>query len=270
MYKLSVGRALELDPQGMAQLRLFLLQHGIAVTVSESSGTLEMWLLDTQRQEQAEYLIEEFKRTGANNTLETSQGSVLGPTLHSLAQQAGMFTFVIFVVTLLVAALQVLWSMESVFGALMITPPGSNELPWSQPWRLFTPALIHLSATHLFFNLFWWWYLGGRLELRFGSGHLALVTAVTAIAANLAQWYSSGPLFGGLSGVVYGLLGFCAVYGWQRRTTLTLPNALLVFMVGWLVLGYTDLLWVNMANEAHLFGLLSGLALGAIYRRWAH
>jgi GlpG protein len=30
------------------------------------------------------------------------------------------------------------------------------------------------------------------------------------------------------------------------------------FLLGWLVLGYFDVLWVNMANEAHLFGLISG------------
>jgi GlpG protein len=37
-----------------------------------------------------------------------------------------------------------------------------------------------------------------------------------------------------------------------------LPNNLVYFLLGWLALGYFDVLWVNMANEAHLFGLISG------------
>ncbi|RUO33929.1 rhomboid family intramembrane serine protease [Aliidiomarina soli] len=254
------------DTAKIARLRQFMLRHGVPVSVSESAGKLDLWVVDDGYYETALSLLDQFVDDPADNTQVPSQGSVLGPTINSLSQQAGLLTFVVFLVTLAVAGLQFLWSMDGVFAALMITPVGTNELDFTQPWRLITPAFIHLSATHLLFNLFWWWYLGGRIELRFGAAHLALIFLLTGVSANLAQWYTSGPLFGGLSGVVYGLLGFCAVYGWQRQNSLTLPNALLVFMVAWLVLGYTNLLWVNMANEAHLFGLLSGVLLGFIYR----
>ncbi|MGX5915405.1 rhomboid family intramembrane serine protease [Aliidiomarina sp. Khilg15.8] len=254
------------DPTYMAQLRQFMLRHGIPVSVSESAGRLDMWLLQESLEPSARELLAEFEHD-PEAPASASGASVLGPTVRNLTQQAGVLTFVIFLVTLLVALAQLIVGPQAVFSALMMTPDGSMQLDLSQPWRLVTPAFIHLSATHLLFNLFWWWYLGGRVELRLGGTHLLLIFVVTAIASNLLQWYTSGPLFGGLSGVVYGLLGFCAVYSWNRRTSLSLPPALLVFMIGWLAIGYTDLLWVNMANEAHLMGLISGSLLGLIYRQ---
>lgn len=254
------------DSALMARLRQFMLRQGIPVTVSEQRGELELWVMHERYYESAVALLEQYVDDPSDNTALTSQGTILGPTLRSLAQQAGVLTFIVFAVTLLVAALQFFWSANSVLSALLITPPGVGSLDFSQPWRLLTPAFIHLSATHLLFNLFWWWYLGGRIELRFGAGHLLLILLVTGISANLLQWYTSGPLFGGLSGVVYGLFGFCAIYGFGRQTSLTLPPALLGFMLIWLALGYTDILWVNMANEAHLMGLISGALLGMLYR----
>lgn len=254
------------DTAKMARLRQFMLRQGIPVTVSENRGQLEMWVANERFYAAALDALDLFVDDPADNQALQPTASVLGPTFKGLAQQAGLFTFVIAIVILIVAGLQFFWSMDAMLRALMIAPPESSGIDLSQPWRLLTPALLHLSATHLFFNLFWWWYLGGRIELTLGSRHLLLIFLLTGVSANLLQWWTSGPLFGGLSGVVYGLLGFCAAYGWRRRTALNLPPALIGFMVFWLVLGYTNLLWVNMANEAHLMGLISGLVLGILYR----
>lgn len=254
----------------MAQLRQFMLRRGVAVTVSEQAGNLEMWLINPNDYQLAQALLAEYAANPDLAPPAQAPTRLLQPTLNLLAKQAGLVTFIIAIAVLLVAGAQFFWSMERTLSGLMISPPGSNQLVLQQPWRLITPALLHMSATHLFFNLFWWWYLGGRIELTLGGKTLTLLFLVTGISANLLQWYTSGPLFGGLSGVVYGLFGFCAVYGWGRRSALNLPPALLVFMLGWLVLGYTSVLWVNMANEAHLMGLISGALLGVGYRlnRW--
>lgn len=249
----------------MARLRQFMLRQGVPVTVSERGGELDMWVMDSRYDALAIQLLDQFTDDPADNTA-VQTGSILGPTLRSLTKQAGPVTFVVALSILIVAGLQFFWSMNDMLAALMITPPGSSQLALDQPWRLLSPALLHLSATHLFFNLFWWWYLAGRVELSLGGPTLLIIFLLTGVSANLLQWYTSGPLFGGLSGVVYGLFGFCAVYGWRRRSALNLPPALLGFMIAWLVLGYTDILWVNMANEAHLMGLISGLGLGAVYR----
>ncbi len=130
-------------------------------------------------------------------------------------------------------------------------------------WRLLTPTLIHFGATHLVFNLLWWWWLGKQIEALQGSGWLIAIYALTGILSNVAQYLVSGMNFGGLSGVVYALLGYVWIQsvrnpsaGWQ------LPKAIVGFMLLWLVVGYLDLLWVDMANTAHLVGLMSGIALG--------
>ncbi len=69
----------------------------------------------------------------------------------------------------------------------------------------------------------------------------------------------SGPNFGGLSGVVYGLFGYVWWLGWLKpEKGLGISNALVGFLLVWLMLGYLDVLPVNMANTAHLLGLLTG------------
>jgi GlpG protein len=135
-----------------------------------------------------------------------------------------------------------------------------DELLQSQQWwRLFTPAFLHFGAIHIIFNLIWWWLLGSQLERAFGSVSLAVIFAIAAISSNVAQLLVSGPNFGGLSGVVYALFGYVWWIGLLRpQWGMGLPNNLVYFLLAWLVLGYFDVLGVNMANEAHLFGLISG------------
>ncbi len=134
-------------------------------------------------------------------------------------------------------------------------------------WRLLTPDLIHFNVMHITFNLLMLWVLGGQLEIQKGSlSFLALVVFVS-IVSNVAQLLETHFLFGGLSGVVYGLVGYCWV--WKHfQPEIFFPDALLKFALVWLILGYTPLTeWVGlgrMANAAHLYGLLSGLIWGAV------
>jgi GlpG protein len=43
-----------------------------------------------------------------------------------------------------------------------------------------------------------------------------------------------------------------------------LPNNLVIFLLGWIVVGYLGILGVNMANEAHLIGLVSGCLMALV------
>jgi len=128
-------------------------------------------------------------------------------------------------------------------------------------WRWVTPALIHFSAMHIVFNLLWWWYLGGQVEQRFSSLFLLLFMLFAAIVSNYAQFATSGSFrFGGLSGVVYALIGYCWAYGRiVPEDGVKLKDEYFVFSLVWLMIGYLDLLWINFANSAHLAGLMAGL-----------
>ena len=251
------------DSDFMGQVYQYLRQQGIPVSVAEQGDKLELWLHQSSYEAAAKQLIEQFKD---NPQLHQTSARPLqrSSLLSDLLRNTGWLTRV-------VAALAVVFYLllqiapEAVLGSLRISNY-YGVYPFDQPWRFISPMLLHFSLMHLVFNVFWWWYLGGRIERSLGSSWLLAVLLFSGITANVAQYIVSGPNFGGLSGIVYGLLGFCWIYSFGRRTPLWLPPGLIVFMIGWLIIGYTDVLWVNIANEAHLAGLLSGCLAGAIVR----
>lgn len=134
-------------------------------------------------------------------------------------------------------------------------------------WRLISPDFIHFNVMHITFNLLMLWLLGGQLEIQKGSfAFLSLVVFVSAIS-NVAQLFETSYLFGGMSGVVYGLVGYCWL--WKHfEPKIFFPDILMKFSLVWLILGYTPLTewlgWGRMANAAHLYGLISGLIWGGL------
>jgi GlpG protein len=137
----------------------------------------------------------------------------------------------------------------------------------AQPWRLITPIFLHFSLLHILFNALWWWQFGGQIEKQIGSGKLLLITLVAALIPNIAQFYASGPYFGGLSGVVYALLGYLWWTAWLRpELGLTINRSIVGVMLIWLVMGFFDVLGPPTANLAHLFGLLVGCGQAGLDR----
>lgn len=143
----------------------------------------------------------------------------------------------------------------------------ANTLAGGQVWRLVTPDFLHFSWTHIIFNAVMLWFLGSQVEWFDGRGRLLILFLATSIFSNGLQFLVSGPLFGGLSGVVYGILGYCWL-GQRKTPRFQFPPALVTFAVGWMVIGFTPLPEVlglgRMANEAHLGGFVSGLALALL------
>ena len=149
-----------------------------------------------------------------------------------------------------------------------------NEGQW---WRLVSPMLLHFGVLHLAMNSLWYWELGKRIELRQGPWMLLGLTLLFSLVSNLAQHYTSGPsLFGGLSGVLYGLLGHIWLYQWLAPNRyFNLPKGVLVMMLIWLVVCLTGVVGTlglgQIANAAHvggwLIGCLTGLVGGALARR---
>jgi len=131
-----------------------------------------------------------------------------------------------------------------------------------EPWRLLGPAFFHFTWLHIVFNTMWWWQLGGSIERVLGKGALVNLFLVSAVVSNVGQFIVSGPNFGGLSGVVYGLVGYVWWYGWLApERGLSVSKPIIGILLFWLLLGFADALPINMANTAHLLGLVSGCAL---------
>lgn len=135
-------------------------------------------------------------------------------------------------------------------------------------WRLVTPAFLHFGIMHIVFNLLWWWELGSLIEKEQSSWRLLALTAVIILVSNGAQYLSYGTGFGGLSGVVYGLVGYLWLYPFaDPNAPFRLRTGIVVFMLAWLALGYTgifDAIFGKISNDGHLSGLLVGAALGVL------
>tara|TARA_Y100001970_G_scaffold226219_1_gene279653 strand:- start:32041 stop:32682 length:642 start_codon:yes stop_codon:yes gene_type:complete len=163
---------------------------------------------------------------------------------------------------------------------LFLKSSGSNLYPSFQNtyiasqewWRLITPTFLHFSLTHLIFNCLWIYILGSKIETIDGRGIFLTLFLISGLSSNLGQYFITGDyLFGGLSGAVYGLLGYCFILELDNRgQRYDLPNALYIFMFIWLLIGFTGLLKIfgfgNVANIAHLVGMIAGFILGIMAR----
>lgn len=137
----------------------------------------------------------------------------------------------------------------------------------TQYWRLLTPIFLHFGLLHIVFNMLWLWDLGRRIELVQGRVRLLGIVLLIGIASNIAQAMAQTALFGGMSGVDYGLLGYCWIWGWLRRDpVLHVPVPVMIAMLAMLLLGVTGIMQLMgvgaIANAAHIGGLVMGLVLG--------
>ena len=145
----------------------------------------------------------------------------------------------------------------------------SFSLPEGEYWRFITPIFLHFSWLHIVFNSMWLWDLGQRIERIQGSRRTLGIVMTIGLGSNIAQsLFAKVSVFGGMSGVIYGLLG----YGWVWSAicpdrSVGIPKPVISFMLVWLVLcmlGVAELLGAGaVANAAHVGGLVIGLLLGA-------
>ncbi len=156
-------------------------------------------------------------------------------------------------------------SFGSIYSSLEHTYLIKNE--W---WRLITPTFLHFSITHLAFNSLWIYILGSKIERMDGRALFVMVFVLTSVLSNAGQLlWSQQYMFGGLSGAVYGLLGYCFILELdKKRSRYNLPEALYLFMFIWLLVGFTGILNIfgfgNIANTAHLVGMIAGFIIGLI------
>jgi GlpG protein len=118
----------------------------------------------------------------------------------------------------------------------------------------------------------WYWELGRRIEYRQGALMLLGFTLLFGVISNLSQYVFGGAgIFGGLSGVLYGLLGHCWLF--QKLApdeAYRLPPGVVVLMLIWLVVCLTGVIEVlsfgalAIANAAHVGGLVTGCVTGVI------
>jgi GlpG protein len=128
-----------------------------------------------------------------------------------------------------------------------------------------TPMFLHFGELHLIFNMLWLLYFGKQLEAIQPLWIFLALIVVTAFVSNTTQYLATGfNNFGGMSGVVYGLVGYTwVIHNFMPRSRLLLNNSMFVFFVIALIL-MEVFASSSIATAAHVGGLISGLVLGVV------
>jgi GlpG protein len=155
-------------------------------------------------------------------------------------------------------------SEYDVAGGFFARLGGLPEIRHGEVWRLFTPMFVHFGLPHLFFNMWWMLDLGTMIERRQSVRMLLALVLVIAALSNFGQYLWQGPVFGGMSGVVYGLIGYIWLRGkFDLTSGLFLHSTTVTMAVIWFVLCLVGVI-PRVANAAHSVGFGVGIAWGYI------
>lgn len=249
----------------------YMATQGIILTIQQHEQS-DIWLANDSQESRVRAELEQFLANPGDsrylaaswNTGHTGSGLRYQryPFLATITQKAGPFTMVIMAACVLVFILMQAVGDRAVM--VWLAWPYKDSLHY-ELWRYFSHALMHFSILHITFNLLWWWYLGGPVEKRLGSSKLITLTLVSALLSGFVQYKFGGPLFGGLSGVVYALMGYVWLRGERDpESGIYMQRGLMVFAVLWIVIGFFDVLGMSIANAAHISGLVVGLAMALV------
>lgn len=289
-----IGR---LDNQSQAeQFGHYLYGQDIENRVEEDSlGQWEIWVLDEDQIDQAKSLLQAFFEDPDDPTV--AQGAQAGLQKQAqlkqkqTAQRArvidarimlqsrritmGWVTISLIVISVGLGLLNRLGKKEAFVLPFQITEhviegnyirysPNFPEIRHGEVWRLFTPMFLHFGPLHLLFNMWWMKDLGSAIERAKGPWTLLGLAFTISILSNVAEFYVSGPRFGGMSGVVFGLLGYIWMQGkFNPRGALHLNPQTVQFMIIWFVICLT-VLSDQVANTVHAVGAFVGMAWGYI------
>jgi GlpG protein len=139
---------------------------------------------------------------------------------------------------------------------------GLPEVKSGQIWRIFTPILLHGGILHLLFNMLWLKDLGSMYEFGRGIRRYLVFVLVIAGLSNLGQFIVNGPNFVGMSGVVYGLLGYIWLRGrLEPQSGFFVDHTTMLFMTVWYFACLFEVI-PGVANTAHTVGFAGGLLWG--------
>lgn len=251
---------------------------GATCQLKEIENGCEIWLVNGEKRQLTEKEFEEFihspnqgKYIAAswqtpNQQIEASNDLTRNPNQELLAiiiSKSSIFVTIIFALCWIVFIFG--GQGQGNLSNFLFFTPFNQPFDMAQPWRVVTPALIHFSMLHITMNLIMWWHFGGLIEIKQSTRRLITLFFFAAIISNTAQYLVSSANFGGMSGVVYALFGYVWIYTkYKPNEGITMAPALFGVSLFWMAAGFFELLPMNIANTAHLTGLLSGLVFGYV------
>lgn len=137
-----------------------------------------------------------------------------------------------------------------------------------QPWRLLTSTFIHIGFFHIAFNMWCLWDLGQLAERIFHRWSYVGIYLLSGVAGSISSvWRHPLGVSAGASGAIFGIAGalITALYLGKLpvpKVALTSTLRSLLFFAGFNLLIGQSIRGID--NSAHLGGLITGLALGAV------
>lgn len=225
----------------------FLYVQGVENQVEHDDAGWAVWIHEEEELARGEKLLEEFRADAANPRFRAQARDAADLRAQAEKERAA-------------------YAKKIAAGRRLAQPllaaGFGPDIQHGEIWRVWTPVLVHFGFLHLIFNLMWLRDLGGAIEWREGSRKFLWLVLVIAAVSNAAQYFVSGPLFGGLSGVVYGLLGYVWLRGrFDPASGYFLHPSTVTMMLIWFVLCFTGVLG-GIANTVHAAGLATGCAWG--------
>jgi membrane associated rhomboid family serine protease len=138
----------------------------------------------------------------------------------------------------------------------------------ARSWILVTSIFLHGSTEHLLYNMLALALFGTILERIIGSKKFLFVFFFTGIAASIASTFFYDASLGA-SGAIFGLLGCLAVLRPKMQIwVMGVPMPMFVAVIVWLIIDLAGVFYpTNVANAAHVAGLIVGLIIGFVWRK---
>ena len=156
---------------------------------------------------------------------------------------------------------ELLYNKGAVGLALVQSPTG-----W---YRVITSMFLHANLSHIFNNMLLLYFAGDITEKAMGKGQFTVMYFFSGIWGCLLTFVSeivsgNSIVVIGASGAVFGVLGALlalVMYRRVRGVTLQVPRIMLVLVLS-IYSGFRE---TNVANWAHIGGLVAGFIYGIIY-----
>lgn len=270
----------EQEPTNLAGFASYLRSVGFPHRISEEGGKLIVWVFDEQYIAWVQQQYGLYQQGLLVNAPQKSSRQIPWANLKHYPLTTALVLGSVFgyLVVLLNAMQWVSWlSFQGL--ELVLTEQGlklatQDHQSWLQRmqegqwWRLFTPMFLHFSWMHLLFNITMLGYFAGQIERKNGIWFLLSSVLLMSLVSNCAQYLASDQLFGGMSGVDFGLLGFCSLVNYRQRAMVyNCPPGLFwvsLIMIAAGFLGVFSIFGMEIANWAHVGGFVSGCALALV------
>ncbi len=284
------------DRDSAAVFRDYLYAQGIEIRIDQDGPAWTLWILDEDKLPLALGELTEFQTRPQDPRYAASQAAAeavrqrrVSEVIAARQQQVNMsdrwrggqkhipVTALLIALSILVAILTRVgldenanarfmmadWLLDPATGRF-VAPGIQGLLKLGQFHRWISPIFLHFGPMHLFFNMSATLAYGRVIEQRSGSFRFLGMVVLMALISNFAQYTVSGPSFGGMSGVDFGLFGFL----WMKSKFapeygIGLSQDSVTYMLVFAALCVFGV-FGRIANTAHFAGMFTGMALAMI------